>query len=836
MKIFRFGQTKLRTKITLAAILFLMLTVSSMTAVPYLNAQTASSPIPTYAYLVASPNPVGFGQQVTLVMWLVPTNPAAGGSGESTLWTNFTLLITKPDNTTQTLGPFTADTASSAYATYTPEATGTYTVEFRFPGQHAQGVSMIGQPIDSYYGPSSFTTTITVQQEPVLSTAQNPLPTEYWKRPINAQNHEWYTISGNWFGTGQGTWGTNTYNASGNFNPYTTAPKTAHIVWTKPLGFGGLIGGEFGGTVASNYYNGKTYEAAFTPPVIINGVLYYNDPDPPKQGFTAVDLRTGETLWHQNTTSGITNGQVLNFISPNQAGGIPYLWSMTGDTWYMYNAVTGNLILQIANATSAFSSAPSGSAGSVVEGSNGELLYYNLDANHNWLALWNSTLCILASSSAGNAHWRPQTGATLDWQAGIQWNVTTNSYPGQRIDRIDSGVLLATTGNHFVQAASQMEIGYSMTTGEELWVQNRTLFEGATNYGLIGAAANGIYTEFYATTMQWYGYSITTGEKVWGPSKAYTNAWGSIADNDVAAQSAYGILYAQSVDGIHALNITTGELLFDFYADSSGVDFPGFSTYPFECNMLYTIADEKVIASTGNSHGNPLYRGTRLYVFDALTGEPVWSINGYYQQSLPIADGYLIGFNLYDNQLYCFGKSNTATTVTTASVYNNPAKVLITGTVTDQSPGETCLGIPAAGTPAISDDSMSQWMEYLYMQQQKPTNATGVPVTLSVIDSNGNYREIGSTTTDSTGQYSFTFTPDIPGTYKIIATFAGTDSYYSSTAQTIMNFDMPSPSATPPSVPQSVADTYFVPAVAGLFALIIVVLVVLLLLMLRKRP
>jgi hypothetical protein len=36
----------------------------------------------------------------------------------------------------------------------------------------------------------------------------------------------------------------------------------------------------------------------------------------------------------------------------------------------------------------------------------------------------------------------------------------------------------------------------------------------------------------------------------------------------------------------------------------------------------------------------------------------------------------------------------------------------------DKSSGDTCLGIPAAGTPAIADESMSDWMEYLHKQNQ----------------------------------------------------------------------------------------------------------------------
>ena len=45
------------------------------------------------------------------------------------------------------------------------------------------------------------------------------------------------------------------------------------------------------------------------------------------------------------------------------------------------------------------------------------------------------------------------------------------------------------------------------------------------------------------------------------------------------------------------------------------------------------------------------------------------------------------------------------------------------------------------------------WMEYLYENQAKPTNATGVPVSLSAIDPNGNLVTIGTTTSDINGNY-----------------------------------------------------------------------------------
>ena len=140
-----------------------------------------------------------------------------------------------------------------------------------------------------------------------------------------------------------------------------------------------------------------------------------------------------------------------------------------------------------------------------------------------------------------------------------------------------------------------------------------------------------------------------------------------------------------------------------------------------------------------------------------------------------------MNINGYDNQLYCFGKGQSATTVSspdTAVPKGTP--ILIKGTVTDQSPGETCLGIPAAGTPAISDESMSAWMEYLYMQRPKPTDATGVSVVLTAYGPDGEPIDIGTTTTDANGKYGYTWNPPDEGTYHITASFEGSESYYRS--------------------------------------------------------
>src|SRR6202142_4537717 len=118
-----------------------------------------------------------------------------------------------------------------------------------------------------------------------------------------------------------------------------------------------------------------------------------------------------------------------------------------------------------------------------------------------------------------------------------------------------------------------------------------------------------------------------------------------------------------------------------------------------------------------------------------------------------VAGGGLVYWKDYDGQVYAVGQGSTQTVVTAPQASIELAKSLvISGTVMDTSAGtqqSTVKKDLPNGVPAVSDDSMGQWMEYVYMQKMKPTNATGLPVTLSVVDANGNQRVIGTTTSDS---------------------------------------------------------------------------------------
>ena len=135
------------SKNTITALItaIMILTVSlTILASPIVNAQATPPPnIKTYAYVTATPNPVGVGQQVIIVMWLNwPPPTAAGTTGDR--WQGMTIEITKPNGDITHFGPFVTDSVGSTYTTYTPTDLGEYKVNFNFPGQILQRAGYTG--------------------------------------------------------------------------------------------------------------------------------------------------------------------------------------------------------------------------------------------------------------------------------------------------------------------------------------------------------------------------------------------------------------------------------------------------------------------------------------------------------------------------------------------------------------------------------------------------------------------------------------------------------------------------------------------------------------------
>jgi PQQ-like domain len=815
----------------ISLILIVSIAVPLMNSLPIAKALTHTESA-TYAFVTASPDPVGVGQTVTVMYWLIEINPLSGANQDN-VWHNFTLTITNSDGKTQTIVN-NANSAAGQVYTFAPDKAGNYTFTFNFPGEQ-----ITSSTIDNYFKSSTATTSIVVQQEPTASLPQNPLPSDYWQRPINWENQAWYSIAGNWFGD-INLW--ESWQAHGNtmgFNPDTVAPQSAHVLWTLPIADGGQIGGSMYSDIdKSNYFVGKSYKEYWTPPVIINGIMYYNSPlgIPPRTGVTAVDLLTGKEIWHNENIPSINFGTIYSEHNPNEVGGWPYLWS-TGANYTMYDANTGRKILDV-----------TGMAGTPVIDPTGQLLVYRMqaiNASHGFLSMWNASR---GTGSTGTAPWNTWSydtpaGGALSYTKGIQWNVTVPIFPqtgtSVAIWAVNDGVVLV-TGSKTIQDY-QTEAGYDAIDGHLLWNTNRSIGMIQETTALVpGPIANGIYTEHNKEAGTYWAFDIHTGVQLW-VTEADPNAWNIVARQGIGDGNVF--MMAGVASG-RAYNATNGKLEWEFFAPPAGLESVT-PTYPFEGMYNCLVGGGLTFLAVSDSHGDQLFRGAKMYAVNMTTGIAEWSIDGFYGEAHAgghaLADGYLVAHNMYDNQVYIIGKGRSATTIAAlTTVQTLGTSVLIQGTVTDQSPGQTCLGIPAAGTPAISDASMSEWTSYLYMQKAKPANATGVPVSIDALDPNGNLVHLGDATSDANGQYYLKVKTDAfsagAGTYTVMANFAGTNSYYRSSAETFLSFDEAAPTVSPIQLAAQPNTEMYIVGAAVAIIITIVIVAAILLMAIRRRP
>jgi hypothetical protein len=129
-------------------------------------------------------------------------------------------------------------------------------------------------------------------------------------------------------------------------------------------------------------------------------------------------------------------------------------------------------------------------------------------------------------------------------------------------------------------------------------------------------------------------------------------------------------------------------------------------------------------------------------------------------------------------------------------------------------------------------------MEAAYEQQPLPSNLTGVPISVYVLDSNNNYRSIGTTTSNSLGDWGLTWTPDITGNYTIYAVFAGTHGYYPSSTSTFLYAGSPPSTVAPTATPMSglASNSTLEYGLVAIIIIIIIIGAVLALLVTRKHP
>jgi len=877
--------TKLLPKKAKISVAILMLAITLLMVFPFnAEAQTSSGvgqyiklpvDIPTFLFVDASPNPVGVNQTMYIsAIFAKPLPTSQGTSGD--FYLGITAKITDPDGQVITLGPFDGGMIGGFSASWVPTKVGNYTIQAFYPGQILTRTNPLNSVPGGYHAelngsralPSQSTIlSFTVQEQPVTGPYYTPaLPTQYWARPINALNWAWGAQAGsNWLGLAPtGFCVSGQYDASGSFQPYGTAPNTAHILWSQSLREGGQPGGPISSDPTTAFSTTSVVMNMYDGAICINGIAYINQHygwSGTVYGWKAIDMRTGATVWEK--PAGITGSESLkcgflfNVHSYQQYGTMAYLMTTgttetnRGTVVRLYDAWTGEFVRNMTNARNLnyiVDNAPLTAA--TIQGTNyrgydqqgGLLGWFIEDGN---LKRWNSTYLFSSSSAIGVSTTSIGNGES-NWTRGVDQVIPlpteNNLNSSLSISRITNKQILLRFCPTFSYQGSQMgwqvTMAYDAMTGQKLWGPLNQTLPFLEDIAPI-CARDDVYINLNKDQESLTCYSLKTGELLWGPSQML---WNGNSRLDTYAEIAYGKVYTWDMGGIvQAFDLKTGARVWNWSRGSAGYD-NSRGVYEMFGYLTHSIADGKLFLQEGVMYTPPLHPARRT-VLNCTDGTLVWDILSYSARAgSVVADGELLEWDSFDAKLYAFGQGATATTVTAPNTeVPLGSSITVTGTVTDLSAGSQQEGVIENfphGLPAISDASMSKWMEHVYKQQDLPSNTIGVPVSLDVVDANNNLRHIGDTTSDVTGTFSYIWKPDIPGAYKLVATFQGTQSYYGSSAETFFNVgDAPQSTSEPATTPlSSVADTYFLPAVSGIVVILIVIIALLAMLLLRRRP
>jgi hypothetical protein len=538
----------------------------------------------------------------------------------------------------------------------------------------------------------------------------------------------------------------------------------------------------------------------------------------------------------------------------------------TVNVWKLYDPMTGYYIANISGTSTNDRFSTTTAPGGIVEdrdgNSQGAIYTYmtnstGLGATQKIsLTMWNSTRCLsfgsgggFSAPSASAVTIRP--GVNMNYSNGLQWSVDVPTtidgkqiVPAMSIQARTKDVILMRSYPESLDLFAaefgesyEVECGFNATDGKLLWGPvNRTDLPRFHEISVI-AAGDGYFVEHDKDTNEAYVYNLLTGTRI-GIVQCQGSALSTLSRGGAMA---YGKCYIWDFGGyVNGIDCATATLNWTYTSRYAGYNTP-YGVYPLWHFGSHSIADGKLFLSESRMYDPPMFADAHKLAINCTDGSVVWMSLGFYgREPSAIADGYLVAWNSYDCQIYTYGKGPTSMTVSAPQTGVELGKsLIISGTVKDVSAGtkddDRSARFPN-GVAAVSEESQEVWMEYVYMQQPKPTNATGVTVTINVMDANGNYRPIGQTSTDTDGYFTYTWTPDIAGTYKVYATFDGSNSYWPSQATSSFVVDEPAATPTPvPTQPTGVADTYFLPGIAAIIV-VIVIIGAAIMLMLRKHP
>ncbi len=861
------------------ALVVVMIASTVLIAGPIQPAQAALAPVQPYAgplksgdvatgtfdtdvWISIRPSVIGKDQTLLVNIWATPASNA------QRKLIGYHVTITKPDGTTDEYTMNSERDTAATWMEYTPEQIGVYKYKVDFPGtfmpagyyndgvvytsasEGASGynVAVTNYTGSTYYKPASSPEyTFTVQEDMVWSWPYVTPPTDYWTRPVAPELREWLPIIGDW--PWYGPAGPDYYelypdcspywNQRMDFFPYVQAPETAHIAWKQVNAIGGITGSGRYGTYGATEWS---YEVPFAttsanPGVItmaIGGRGYMAVPKVRSEYINGsiqqvatttlqcIDMRTGQLYWE---VDGFTHSQTVESFGNWQfQGAIEYPSTMVyldGSRLYKYNANTGaqTLNTSISPLTSAihymngYALGVQNLGNSVPADQRYRLINFTTSGSST-----NFTQRI-----ASNITWPLSSfPATTDFTAGIAatfgrgligYDGTT---PEMRLVTVDIKTGAVIVNKTIAQAGGQDFMGYS---------------------GSCDIADKGMYA-FLNAWGEFVALDLRTGAIRW-TSEKMDAPWDANSFGAYDTTSAYGMFYRDGYSGLYAFDWDTGKIVWKYeapavspfetpYIDQNGTTIMSFNGYSYAIDgKIYTV-------NTEHTPTQPITRGWKLNCINATTGEKIFDVmlTGTIGATV---DGYMSLSESYTGTLYVLGKGKSATTVTAPdTIVPQGTGIVIKGTVLDLSPAQP-------GTPCVSKESMSVQMEYLH--KQLPIGGlwgnetiTGVPVILTAMDENGNAITIGTVTTNGYyGTYSCEWTPPHEGTYEIIATFAGDQSYGSSGASTGIVIGQ-APESTPTPTTSTITMPPFELYTVGAAVAVIIAVAIATLLILKKHP
>jgi len=611
-------------------------------------------------------------------------------------------------------------------------------------------------------------------------------------------------------------------------------PLSAHVRWVEPFAIGGVTGGGIAGEHAFDI--GDAYAGKWGGASIVGGIAYwyFDRPNISPNLIVATDIRTGEELWRGSTISGINFDQTV----VTDEGIDSYLWDTVmdpvgGSVYVAYDAWTLQWAYNITNMLS----------GDRTFGDNGEIIIYSINLGAGTMSYWNQlwmleqpdvmeTLARERSVNATEIGWTDEWSIPDDLPGSTSAGETTmwafSLEPG------DEGELLYKTEASY--ELSDVEDGPSSSISQRLFGDS---------------PSDSSHLHWNGDTLRYWAYSYGTGEELWKSDdfdmeggfggEHYLNQY--TGTSSTTGRTVQPNRYQTGVSGIvYCYNATNG-LIWTYHAVDPYSEILWANDWWL--GTPFAIADKIYFGHLEHSPIDPLPRGGPFFCLNATTGEEIWRVDGMYRQSAwggqpLLGSGVILTQDTYDQRTWCIGKGPTSTSVTAPDVVvPNGATAIIQGTVMDISPGCSDVKVQLRfpdGVPAVSDESMSEWMKYVYKQFARPADAVGVDVSVTVFDSDGAVYDSATVTSDAYGCFSYELVAEDAGEYSVEASFAGSNSYYGSFAlsQPFVVEEAPEPVVEPTPEPESVAELYFVPAVAGIIVVLVVIGVVLVLLLRRR--